>query len=187
MAARPGKETGVHAIVGDAKAGFDSYRAEEALEGLLEAALGRDRGHALETLRGDETTWGRVLDAARTPSLFASRVAVVVRGAESIKGDSAEVEAYLEDPNPGTLLVLIAAKPDGRKAVWKRILGKAQVVKAVPLKGRELRAFVEAELRRRRLSLEPEASEALLERVGQDLRRLMGEVDKLEAFAAGEP
>jgi DNA polymerase-3 subunit delta len=42
---------------------------------------------------------------------------------------------------------------------------------------------VEQELRGRGLRLEREAFNELVSEVGQDLRRLMGEVDKLEAFA----
>ena len=41
------------------------------------------------------------------------------------------------------------------------------------------------EVRRRRLPLADGALEELIETVGQDLRRLMGELDKLEAFAVG--
>jgi DNA polymerase-3 subunit delta len=172
-------------IVGDARNGFDSFRAEEALETLLDASIGSDRGEALQVLRGDDATWNRVLDAARTPSLFVPRRAVVVRGAEALKGDAQGVDAFLDDPNPSVALILVAAKPDGRKAVWKRLLDRASVVKTEPLKGKALRARVVDELRRRRLTLNDEATDALIERVGQDLRRLMGEIDKLEAFAAG--
>jgi DNA polymerase-3 subunit delta len=177
---------GVHAIVGDTKAGFDSYRAEEALEAILAESLGAERDEAVQVFRGDETTWGRILDSARTSSLFAPRRAIVVRGAEAIKGDPQDLDAYLGDPSPDVTLIFLAAKPDGRKVAWKRLLEKASVVKAEPLKGRSLRAYVIAELRKRNLALMDEALEELLERVGQDLRRLMGEIEKLEAFADGK-
>ena len=59
---------GVHAILGP-----DSFLAEEALEPLLQEALGKDREGALQVLHGDETTWGRLVETARTGSLFVSR------------------------------------------------------------------------------------------------------------------
>jgi len=59
------------------------------------------------------------------------------------------------------------------------------VVKAEPLKGAALRARLQDELRRRKLAVPGEAVEEVLERVGQDLRRMMGELDKLEAYAHG--
>jgi DNA polymerase III delta subunit len=82
-------------------------------------------------------------------------------------------------------LVLLAAKPDKRTRVWKRVLEKAVVTPADPPKGRALRGFVEDRLRQRKLRLSEEGAFELISRVGQDLRRLMGEIDKLEAFAAG--
>src|SRR4029077_20030395 len=105
---------GVYAVVGG-KA-FDSYQAAQAVEKIVaEAAVGAERADALEVLRGDETGWGRVIEAARTGSLFAPRRAVVVRGAEALKGEGAEMQAYLDDPAPSVALVLVAAKVDKRK------------------------------------------------------------------------
>jgi DNA polymerase-3 subunit delta len=93
------------------------------------------------------------------------------------------VAAYLESPAPDVTLVLMAAKPDRRRNPWKRLLPKATVHDAAPKKGRALRAHVEEELRQRGLRLSPEAVSELIDRVGQDLRRLMGEVEKLEVLA----
>lgn len=165
--------------------GSDSYLAEQALESLLQAAVGDERADAVQVFRGDETTWPRVLEAARTGSLFATRRAVVVRNADAIKGEGEEVEGYLDDPSPGAALILMAAKPDKRKTLWKKILDRAQAVPVDPLKPAALKARVRDEVRRRRLPFAEGALEELIETVGQDLRRLMGELDKLEAFATG--
>lgn len=156
------------------------------MEKLLAAAVGPDRADAVEVLRGDETTWTSVLEAARTGSLFAPRRAVVVRGADALKGEGEELAACLDDPVPGVNLIFMATKPDKRRSAWKLILERASVVPVEPLKGRALRAWVVEHLRRRKLALSDEGLEELLERVGQDLRRLVGEIDKLEAFGKGE-
>jgi DNA polymerase-3 subunit delta len=177
------KASAVHAIVGDRA--FDSFLAEEALEALLAEAVGKERADAVEAFRGEEATWARVLDAARTRSLFATQRAVVVRDADSLKGEPDGLDAFLGDPPPGVVLVLLAAKPDRRRTVWKKLLERARVVKAEPLKGAALRARLQDELRRRKLAVPGEAVEEVLERVGQDLRRMMGELDKLEAYAHG--
>ena len=189
----------LHLILGE-----DSYLAEEALERVLAAAIGAERNDALTLLQGDEVKWDRVISAARSGSLFASRRAVVVRRADLIRGPKAEDEEgaspgpvarkgkpkaeedpvlrYLDDPDPDVTLVLLAAKPDRRRNPWKRISTLASVHSAEPKKGAALRAHVEADLRRRGLRLEPDAARDLVDEVGQDLRRLMGELDKLEAW-----
>jgi DNA polymerase-3 subunit delta len=175
------KAAGVHLI-----AGPDPRLAEEALEELVTAVLGERRDHGLELLRGDETTWARVVDVSRTGSLFAERRAVVVRNADALKGDGDEMAAYLDDPTPELTLVIMAAKPDRRRAVWKALSDRATVHSAEPLKGRQLRAYVTDQVRKRGLRLADDGLQELLERVGQDLQRLTGELDKLEAYAQGQ-
>jgi DNA polymerase III subunit delta len=110
---------------------------------------------------------------------------VVVRGAEALKGEGAEMTAYLDDPPPGVVLVLVAAKADKRKPVWKAVVDRASVVMAEPMKEGQLRRYVADEVRRRKLAVSQDGVAELVERVGPDLRRLMGELEKLEAFAAG--
>ena len=170
----------MHAVVG-----ADSFLAEQALESLLQSTVGSDRDDSVQVFRGDEASWSRVLEAARTGSLFATRRAVVVRNAEAIKGEGDEVVGYLDDPAPDAALILMAVKPDKRKKPWKAVLDRANTVPADPLKPAALKARVREEVRRRRLPLAEGALEELIETVGQDLRRLMGELDKLEAFAIG--
>ena len=165
--------------------GPDSYLAEAALERVLQAAVGDDR-ESVQVLRGDETTWTRVVDSAGMRSLFAERRAVVVRDADQLKGDGEEVAAYLDDPTPGVTLVLMAAKADKRKVVWKKIVDGATVHSADPLRGAKLRGFVGDEVRRRGLKLSADGIQELIDRTGSDLRRLMGEMEKLEAYADGK-
>jgi DNA polymerase-3 subunit delta len=165
--------------------GLDSFLAEAALGRVVKAAVGDDRD-AVQVLRGDETTWTRVIDAAGMRSLFSERRVLVVRGADQLKGEGETVPSYLADPTPGVTLVLVAAKPDKRKTVWKKVVEAATVHSADPLKGAKLRGFVSDDLRRRGLRVSADGVEELIERVGGDLRRLMGEVDKLEAYGEGK-
>jgi len=147
--------------------------------------VGGERGDALTVIRGEEATWARVLESARTRSLFAERRAVVVRNAEALRGDGEGLLAYLDDPTPALSLIFVAAKVDKRRSVWKLLLDRATVVTVEPLKEPALRSRLATELRGRRLHVAPEGVEEIVDRVGQDLRRLLGELDKLEAFAEG--
>lgn len=167
--------------------GEDSYLAEQTLERVLQEAVGDERAEGVSVLFGDEVRWEAVLAAARTGSLFARRRAVVVRRADQLRAASEEdpVAAYLENPAPEATLVLLAAKPDRRRNPWKRLSAEASVHPVEPKRGRALRLHVEDELKRRGLRLTPDAVTELLDEVGQDLRRLMGEVDKLEAWGGG--
>ncbi|MGE0454064.1 MAG: DNA polymerase III subunit delta [Vicinamibacteria bacterium] len=173
-------------LIAAGKRGFDSFLAEQALEQALQAAVGDERQDAVQLIRGEESSWARVLDAARSRSLFSPRRAVVVRGAEGLKGEGEDVGGYLADPNPDATLVLLAAKVDRRRSVWKRLSDGAQLVNVEPPRGAELRARVAELVRARKLPLTVEGQQELVDLVGQDLRRLVGELDKLEAWGFGE-
>jgi DNA polymerase-3 subunit delta len=178
--ARPSRSGPVQAIVGE-----DTYLAEEALERVLAAAIGKDRQDALSVFHGDEAKWEDVLAAARTGSLFAPRRALVVRRADQLKGDDEAILQYADEPVADATLVLMVAKPDRRRNPWKKLLPVVTVHDAAPRRGRALREHVEQEIRGRGLRFAREAFDDLVAEVGQDLRRLMGEIDKVEAFAGG--
>jgi DNA polymerase-3 subunit delta len=166
--------------------GADSWLAEQAVEAILTKAVGRERGDdTVEVLRGDEVGWGRVVDAARTGSLFAAARVVLVRNADAIKGEGEDLVAYLEQPSPATTLVLVVAKADKRRQPWKRVFDRATVSAAEPLRGAQLKGTIADLVRKRKLALSGDGLEELVARVGQDLRRLVAELDKLEAYAAG--
>ncbi|HEX9190050.1 MAG TPA: hypothetical protein VGB87_23440, partial [Vicinamibacteria bacterium] len=115
-ASRPGP---VHAVLGE-----DTYLAEQALERIVDAAIGGERQDALRVFDGDEATWEEVLSSARTGSLFVARRAIVVRRADQFRQDRSgagnlpadpkkkardrdakhPLEAYVEDPSPDTTL-----------------------------------------------------------------------------------
>jgi DNA polymerase-3 subunit delta len=105
----------------------------------------------------------------------------VVRRAEAIKGDNEILVAYLDDPTPGVRLVLQFSKMDKRTSLYKRLDKRKAAISAEPLKGRKLTDRVRAEMTARHLELGTEALEELLDQVGLDLRRLIGELDKLAA------
>ena len=199
----------VHAILGDAKGNWDSQRAEDILEDILTRHLGAQPRHeALTVFWGDEAGWGEVLASVQTGSLFVTRRAVVVRRADLLdrgqrEEDRAEAEEgaetsagpatagteddavarYVDDPSGDVVLVLLAARPRRRLRTWRAILKRAEAHVAGPLKGRELDGYLARELERRRLRLAGEAYDELKQEVGSDLRRLKGELDKLQAFA----
>ena len=110
------------------------------------------------------------------------------RTGKRLPADQHPLLLYLNAPNPDVTLVLVTVRPDRRRVPWStffKVLPKEALSDASPLKGGALRARVGDEIRQRGLRLTPEALDHLLTEVGQDLRRLAGELDKLEAWAGG--
>jgi DNA polymerase-3 subunit delta len=170
---------------------------EEAL--LREDALAAIRGAVLadgpsdfnfDRLDGDTATPGALLDAVRTLPVMARRRLVVVREPEGPRRSSRGVaEALPEaiaglDAAGGVVLVVAAAKVDGR-ARWVRAFAEpAVVVRCDPPRGaREMAAFVRKEAGRQDVRFERGAAELLAERTGPQLLMLRQEIAKLSLLA----
>lgn len=112
------------------------------------------------------------LPEMRTASLFGGTTAVVVRGAETLSGRMADdVVSYLEQPDPQSVLVLVAKGTGRIRAIARRAteIGEKHEVKApAPWAEREWQEIVRAELRQHDRDADAGAVNALLERAGTD-------------------
>jgi len=143
-----------------------------------ERALGR------EVLEGDGVTTEAVVLSAKTLPFMTTRRLVVVRRAQGLNAKGAEaLTAYARDPNPATCLLLLAdeglvASRERRADHW---LGArpAAVLVALPLrKGRALGDWLKQRAAAEGLTVSDEAARLLVEWVGDDGARLLGEARK---------
>lgn len=98
----------------------------------------------------------------------------------------AKLQEYLENPNPATILVVIAdyKKLDQRKKVTKMLQKSAVVVEAVPLKERAIQNYVLDYLNNAGYEITKEAFQLLLQLTNEQFSALMNELDKLMIYAA---
>jgi DNA polymerase-3 subunit delta len=96
------------------------------------------------------------------------------------------VSAYLASPAPATVLALVADELKASSALWKACAKLGQVL-AFDVAKKELQGWVAEQFRQRGARAEPDAVAALIQLVGEDLRALKGEVDKIATWAGGEP
>jgi DNA polymerase-3 subunit delta len=137
---------------------LDRVRSEEKTEELSEIVL-------------DATaSTPELLEAVGTASLFGDRRLVVVRDAQDLKKDQIEsLSAYLESPNPDTILVLLASGKTKLDATAKKI---GALVSLEAPKGRRLVGWLRERARDRKLKLDDRGGWALIDSVGTELRDL---------------
>ena len=158
---------------------------------LVEKAVKRMRDRytpeAVERLQASETSGEEAVAACNAGGLFASGGrAVIVAGVEHWKAaDVKAVAHYLDDPAPDTILTLVADQLRRDSALAKAIGKKGQVL-AYDVKKRDLPEWVRAQLHERRVEVSPGTARALIELVGEDMRELACEIDKLATWADGE-
>lgn len=98
-----------------------------------------------------------------------------------LEHDVNELVKYLEDPEPTTILVVMApyAKLDERKKVVKQLKKKATVVDNSPLTEVEVRKYLMQQLTEKGYQIEQEAIELLLQRTDANLTKIENELPKL--------
>jgi DNA polymerase-3 subunit delta len=96
--------------------------------------------------------------------------------------EQTHLAAYLDDPSDSTCLVLTGTKLDGRAKLAKLAKKKGYLVETKPLRGRELREFVGAEAASRQHKIMPQAVEALVDAVGDDLAAIDDALERLSLF-----
>jgi DNA polymerase-3 subunit delta len=100
--------------------------------------------------------------------------------------DMGAVGEYVANPAPTTILALVAEELKPSSGLWKTCEKLGRVLSYDVPKGK-LQGWVADQFSQRGVRAEPDAVAALIQLVGEDLRALKGEVDKIATWAAGEP
>jgi DNA polymerase III subunit delta len=165
-------------------------------EGLQ--AFNVERIHAGEMTTGERLAdgIGAIVAAARTLPMMAPRRVVVVSQADALllpKRESeaaaralGEFESLLNEPDPLTVLVLVAGALDRRSRLYKLLVKQATVVECGVIADQ---ADAERWLRNRvgagGSQIDPAAARLIAQRAGLDVQRLRGDVDRLLLYTLG--
>jgi DNA polymerase-3 subunit delta len=144
-----------------------------------------------------ESSGDEVVGLCNAGSLFGDSRLVLVTEVDGVKAErgrrggwkAADVDAvaaYLAGPAESTVLALVAEELKSSSGLWKACAKAGQVLSYDVAKGK-LQTWVSDQFRQRGVRAEPDASAALVQLVGDDLRALKNEVDKIATWAAGEP
>ncbi len=190
----------VHLVKGD-----DPVLVSDAVRELVDLALdGADRSLVLTELdaaayESDNGTYGigPLVDAAQTPPFLTDRRVVVGRHAAvfSTADSVAPLVAYLADPLPSTVLIVVWEKgprSGARVSAVPRKLADAVtqsgglVIDTKPGSGRQRTAWLDEHLASSPLVLDAAARARLVEHLGEEVSRLAILLDTFEgAFGAG--
>ncbi len=169
--------------------GGDPALVAQAAHRVVGDLLGaRDPGVCVEELGAlDELDVTRLLDALTTPAFLTDLSVVVVRDAGRLTAaDTERLSPVLAGLADGVAVVLVAGGGTVPPGLTKLVQSHGEVLDTtVGASIRDRRAFVAERVRRAPVRLDPEASEALLSQVGEDLSRVDGVLETL-ASAYGE-
>lgn len=177
--------------------GLESFLLEETCNQLREQVPEDQRDWNLLTLDLDDTPLEQVIEEAQTPSFFGDRRLIIVRNARFLttaklkKEPHHNVDAllnYIANPSEHSALVftVISEKLDKRKKVVKQLEKAAEVTTFVPLKGQALLKWTLDRFRKHQVKISREDCIAFIQLVGNDLRLLAQECQKLALYVGAK-
>ncbi|MFC7372517.1 DNA polymerase III subunit delta [Fictibacillus iocasae] len=135
-----------------------------------------------------------VVEDAETMPFIGERRIVILKNAIFLTGakDKSKVEhhfpafeAYINEPVEYTVFVIVAPyeKLDERKKIVKLLKKEAQVMPAAPLSVDEARKWMRQKAASLSITIENDATELLLVRLGANLASLRSEIEKMALYA----
>jgi DNA polymerase-3 subunit delta len=166
----------VYFLWGDEPYYIDLVSAHIAKNVLTEA----EQSFNQTVLYGKDSVVSQVSDLARRFPMMSSHQVVILKEAQEMK-DFGDLLAYVEQPQPSTLLVINYKykKPDKRQKIFKALEKKAVWFESKKMYDNQVPGWIAGYASNHKYRIEPKASALLAEFLGSDLSKIANEVEKL--------
>lgn len=163
---------------------FLSSRAvSRAADILVDPAF---RDFNLTTFYGKECRAVQLMDTAQTMPMFADRRVILVKRAEEIPAEQLEaLIPYISSPSPDSVVIFHAVKADMRRRFFLELKKQDYLVEYKKMKDEQLPPFAAAEMKRLGKRMDSEAAEVLVYFIGNSLREIVSQSEKLASYVGG--
>lgn len=161
--------------------GEEDYYIDRISEYIADRVLTEaEKEFNLTILYGADTDIATIINSAKRYPMMSKYQIVMVKEAQNLKNLD-ELTYYLQKPLMSTILVFCYKHSvlDRRKKLAAEIEKAGILFESKKLKDAQLSGFISSYLKRKRVDIEPKASEMMAEFVGADLNRMAGELEKL--------
>lgn len=162
--------------------GNEEFILKQLTEALLRSALQpSEKDFNLDILYGNETDGATIVNTAMSYPMMAERRVVVVKQFHLLADkDLHLLYKYAEKPSTSSCLLLTSDKLTGLSSALKKLSPPAKIVEAKTLYDNQVPAWVKSHMKERGYTISDEAITLLQVNVGNSLRRLSSELDKIE-------
>lgn len=131
---------------------------------------------------GSDTDMNTIVMQARQYPMMSERQLIIVKEAQHLKNQLADLESYVKSPLSSTILVFNFkhAKPDGRNVVIKTIKKNFVYEESKRLYENQIPDYIDKLARAEGLQLQQNVKFLLAESIGDDLSRIHNELSKLK-------
>lgn len=166
--------------------GNEGYYPAAITKKIIEIAIPEhEKGFNEFILFGKDLNVGAVLNNARRFPMMAERQLVVIKDADLIqdigqKEAQSMLEAYVKDPLPSTILVMLFNKSmDERKSFVKAFAEKGVLLNSRKLYDNQVPEFISQICHEKGYKISPKASQLLFEHTGNNLESIVKEIEKM--------
>lgn len=179
--------------------GEETLLMEQMIERIAKLTLPPDDQWGREIYYGDETDMDALILSAQSTGMFAPKKLIELRNAPWFKrrkggaADATEQQkaqldmliAYIEDPNPDTVLIITASQTDRGSRLHKAIAKAGRAVEFTTPRGMEKESWLNAYFKRAGKQPARGVSGYICLVCGEGLTALKAEADKLLLYTAG--
>jgi DNA polymerase-3 subunit delta len=166
--------------------GEEDFLIEEGVRTLVESVVDVSaRGFDLDVVYGSKVEAKDVIAHASSFPMMGSKRVVVVKEFEKLVTSETAKElfaSYLGNPLPSTHLVLVSSEPDFRRKPFTDLKKKAELIECKPLYDNQVPSWIAHRVKMMGKEAHPEACRLLQAYVGNSLRALQNELEKIFIF-----
>lgn len=126
-----------------------------------------------------------VIDQAETMPFFAEHRLIMLENTGFFKGSCPELADYLPTMPPETVMVFVESEVDKRGKLYKAVKSQGRAVELTHQNEKVLTSWILGLLQKEGVKITRSALQLFLERTGDDMERIVRELDKLIAYVWG--
>ncbi len=161
--------------------GEEPYFMDQISQFILEHVLTEEeKGFNQSILYGKDLSIDAIMTGAKRFPMMAERQVVVIREAQNIRNIE-DLATYVENPMRSTLLVINYKYKtiDKRKKLYKALQRNGVYFESKPLYESNVPAWITKYLKEKNLGIDPRAAQMITDFVGNDLQRIVNELEKV--------
>tara|TARA_R100001369_G_scaffold22674_1_gene41290 strand:+ start:46706 stop:47710 length:1005 start_codon:yes stop_codon:yes gene_type:complete len=134
---------------------------------------------------GRDASVEEIISNAKRYPMMAERQVIVVKEAQDLSRTIEKLEAYAENPQPTTTLVVCYKykKIDKRKKLYKAVAKSGVIFESKRLYENQVADWIQKTLKSNGYAISPKAAQMLVEFLGTDLSKIDNELQKLQLIA----
>ncbi len=146
-----------------------------------------EAGFNLTVFYGKDADWASVINACKRYPMFAERQVVLLKEAQQMK-DIEKLESYVEHPLDSTIFVVghKTKTLDKRSRLHKLLKKSAEIFNSEKIKDYKLQEWIGEYVRSLGYKINAKAINLLDEHIGNDLNRIVNEIEKLALNLKGK-